>query len=353
MNTTINSSTSSSEPPAWKRFALATACLAAALVIALAVLGIYWPGRADDIPPVNIHARIERVLSNVLERPPEWDCTIVVGDSRAAYNIDSRALSTADCPATNYGYAAFSLAIARFLLDRAFASEKPPRAVVLVASEMVFGAGPMKSFDVRSLLGLGGWAALEDQVWRFRPARTVILGIMRTGLFIRSITRPGSEDADSHVWSSELGRWTYSETERRVFPSVATAAKELATHAREYYTRDNYAAAAKELDGFVREVRPRLRRLVILIPPAYPEVHDLAERIAPGKLTAFYGDIRAVAERHGLPLIDCSRSERCGLKPEHFADAVHLNAVGAAVFSDFLAGEMKSIERGEARPGDT
>ncbi len=350
--TEITSSSTSSSERQWQRFSLALAIAAACFFIAVVAGSRYLPGQAGGyIPSTNIHGRIERVISLAIEPLPDRPCIVVLGDSRAAMNVNASALSSARCLAANYAYPAFSLAIQKFLLNEYADQGRGAGTVVLVASEVLFNVGPMKDFGVRAWLGFGGLAAFQEAFWNFRPTRKAILGVVRGGFFVRTVLSPSYRSPENLDWSSALGRWVYPISQDRVFHRQPNFAKELADHAADYYRRD-FGSVQAELTAFVEEAKGKSRRFVMVIPPSHPAVGELAEKISPGKLETFWNNIRAVAARNDFLLVDCSDPKACGLQDVHFADAVHLNYKGAEIFSRFLAEKIGRPGAGPSRTGN-
>ncbi len=299
------------------------------------------------MPDINIHTRIENVISNVIDPPHPWDCIIVVGDSRAAMNINSRLLSSKECAATNYGYPAFSLAIGEYLLNEVSLPEKPADTIVLVTSKNLFMGGPMDVVTLPVLLGLRGRSAFEDAIWSIRPIRRALIGMIRSGLFLKTLIQPSYKLPDGPKWSAELGRWSSDVTEGRVFPRTANFSSELNAYVEDFYRRDirsDFGTVQQQLNSFIAAIASRTKRIVIILPPSYPDVEALAQIVSPSKFAQFRNDVRSAAKRLGIPLIDCSTAYACGLAREDFADTVHLNADGAKSFSQFIAKRLMMIK---------
>jgi hypothetical protein len=326
----------------WTAFCATIAITAGAMIVAAVTAGNYLPGPIGRfIPWVNIYMRLDLVADNAVGQGP--GCILVIGDSRTALNINASQFSSPACEARNYGFPAFSLAHITHLLSTSAKQDRLAEVMVIVVSEIMMNDGAMRWRPWDDLLGLNGWVAFRDGLLTFRPLRRAYIGAVRMGRILQYITDPAATPPTSLMWSKELSRWQYGETEQRVLTKLPSLSHEIDDMARDYYEHLTFGDVQKELVDFVAAMAGVAQRFVIVLPPAFPALQEAAERISPGKLSSFLVGVRAAAAQRNLPLIDCSTAGSCGVSEDGFADPVHLNASGAAAFSAALAQRLSAL----------
>lgn len=262
--------------------------------------------------------RDEFVRSNALAEDAS-PCVAFLGDSRVAFNISASAVDRLlpnECRAQNYGFPSLSLERIEGLLSDLLV----PRTVVVSVSEsMLFhrdGASP----------------PLVERILREKWVRSIYLGQQRLLEFMRALQGKPSR-ASGWTWSSDQKKWLYSGLGDRAMVRLPSYRKEADDLAVRYFAR-NRIGQEKELRAFLANIAKRGAMLIVVIPPSEIRFQGRSEHHGPGKQRTAWRIIARVTREVGAILIDCS--SEC-VDPSGFGDPVHLNELGAAQYSSYLA----------------
>lgn len=305
-------------------FASALAMAAAMPVIGNSLpdpFGTYVPMTAD-----HDFVRNEFVLRNAVQETPT-PCIGFFGDSRTAFNISAAMIDQVlpdDCKAQNYGFAALGLHQVRQIFSKI---DKIGTAVICVSERMV---NPGELRLVTRVLGIE-WI------------RYLYLGHQRVVFLYRTLT--GSAPPDSGwSWSTAEKRWRFAGLERRdVDSDPAYYARSVDLMSADYF-KSPQPGDGRHLREFLSFVSAKAKRVIVIIPPSEEQFRKVSERYN-GKQTSFWRTTERVAREAGAMVVDCSQS--C-VDRTAFADPVHLNDRGVAMYSAWLAKNLPFRDRGEA-----
>jgi hypothetical protein len=303
--------------------------VATAIAASLLAVAALPPNVGGDILLLNVYTRMESVLSNSLSSLDTRHCILILGDSRAAMNINAAHLGRPDCTAINLAFPALGIPPAVEFINAAAKRKIRPNIEIalLVASEIVFTADPLRADLTQSL----------QDWWSVRPIRLVAIGWLKIGALWQGMaTKPGRL-FDGVDWNGGLGRWQMAAGESRNYSVVPNLQSAIADHVHDYYVIRSYKNIEPKLDQFVTAAKRVAKKVAVVLPPSFPGVIEAADRVAPGVMETFSASVRTAAKKHDLVIIDCVDPASCDLRAEHFADPVHLNADGAAAFTRYLS----------------
>lgn len=331
------------------------------MLLVLLVWAFAWIGNAlpapwsGDVPlsGPGIQRR-EAVRANVIAPQGDWrPCVALLGDSRVAFNLSGAVIDSAlpdGCPSQNYGFPALGtvhavdLAAAIVNGPRA-AGDRPQRlrmAVLSVSEPGLLAVARLPAADPwRVDYGRRWESRLTNALWE--RTEWLQLGHHRLTIFLReraNMTIP------PRVWTWHAGRkaWRYRGLESRTLVTLPRYETEAFAMARSYFENRRLSPhAGASIDEAIAGLRPLAQQIVLLIPPVQARFATIAELISPDLRQTVRETILAAGRRAGVPVIDCSSPAACGIRPEGFADPVHLNEAGADAYSQALGARLARL----------
>lgn len=251
-------------------------------------------------------------------------CLAFVGDSRIAFHVEASKFS-GSCSARNYAFPGLNSETTLEIANRLTSAE----TIVLGVTEGMFQR-PTRPV----------WEKLVS----FDLIRFAFLGQQRLLRWVDSLYGifPLS---DGWSWDGVLGRWAWQSLNERVFITAETRDAETRAMAVSYYRTDRIPPDIDRMaTDLIRDVGARARQLAVVMPPSLPGFIAISEEVAPGEFARYRSAVINSALSAGHLVIECKTLAICGLELTDFADPVHLNAKGAAVWTTFLLRELARYE---------
>ncbi len=320
------------------------------LLIVCSLVGRFLPEPFASLFPPHGMMRTEMIWSHAVTGPA---CAVLIGDSRIAFNVNGASLSTPSCEVRNYGFAGLGPEVfLAFISELSNAGYRPKLAVVTFGDTQFLGVFhprtpeivPPKTPrlpepDLRALVD----GFMKNDLLFWPKARHVLLSYFRVTRYLESLL--GVKPLPSGwTWDERNGRWSWDSVEERRFVDLPSRDRETHAMALNYYDGKSYAPNLRqELAQTVGRFQTLADRIVLLIPPSLPSFAEEGERTAPGVQQEFRDAVARTAAEAGVPLIDCTDPKVCGIDDEGFADPVHLNAEGAAQFTQGLRSRLSPL----------
>ena len=169
----------------------------------------------------NADWRLEAVWQQDVPLRP--GCLVVLGDSRAAFQVNAAKLSTPHCSGHNYAFPALSTASIKALLADRISQGERPTTVLLVINETHFSSSTVVS-QSSIQAGYGGTNLLTQfspDLVKYRFVRQAILPIRRVQVLVSAAAGEAVPN-NGWMWEPKLGRWVGTSLDRRILEDLPT-----------------------------------------------------------------------------------------------------------------------------------